>query len=69
MTESRVHKSKNTQTIRLPQAMAFPDHVTHVTIVRRGKARLITPASGTWEDFFASSPIDDDFLQSRKQPK
>jgi virulence-associated protein VagC len=47
--------------------VAFPDHVTHVTITRRGNARIITPVASTWEDFFASPPIDDDFLSDRKR--
>jgi antitoxin VapB len=68
MTRLRIRKSKNAQTIGLPKGVAFPDHVTHVTITRRGNARIITPVGGTWEDFFASPPIDDDFLSDRKQP-
>jgi antitoxin VapB len=68
MTQSRIHKSKNMQTLRLPKGVAFPDHVTHVTITRRGNARIITPVGDTWEDFFASPPIDSDFLKGGKRP-
>jgi antitoxin VapB len=68
MTQSTVFKSNKTQAVRLPKAVALPDHVTRVNIIRKGNARLIVPAGGTWADFFASPPIDDDFLKSRKQP-
>jgi antitoxin VapB len=68
MTQSRIFTTNKTQAVRLPKAVAFPDHVTHVTISRKGNTCIITPAGGTWEDFFASPPIDEDFLSDRKQP-
>jgi antitoxin VapB len=68
MTQSRIFKSGKMQAVRLPKAVAFPEQVTRVKIIRRGNTRVITPAGGTWEDFFASPPIDKDFLSDRRQP-
>lgn len=69
MAQSTVFKSNKTQAVRLPKAVALPDHVTRVNILAKGNSRIILPAGGTWQDFFASPPIDDDFLNDRKQPK
>ena len=68
MTQSNVFKSNKTQAIRLSKAVALPDHVKRVNIIRKGNARLIVPAGKSWEDFFAGPRIDDDFLDDRKQP-
>jgi antitoxin VapB len=68
MTHSTVFKSNKTQAVRLPKAVALPDHVTRVNIIRQGNKRLIVPAGGTWADFFAGPRLDDDFLNDRNQP-
>jgi antitoxin VapB len=68
MTHSTVFKSNKTQAVRLPKAVALPDHVTRVNIIRQGNKRLIVPAGGTWADFFAGPRLDDDFLSDRNQP-
>ena len=68
MTQSNVFKSNKTQAIRLSKAVALPDHVKRVNIIRKGNARLIVPAGKSWEDFFAGPRIDADFLADRNQP-
>jgi antitoxin VapB len=68
MTHSTVFKSNKTQAVRLPKAVALPDHVTRVNIIRQGNKRLIVPAGGTWADFFSGPRLDDDFLNDRNQP-
>ncbi|MCA3554529.1 type II toxin-antitoxin system VapB family antitoxin [Aestuariivirga sp.] len=68
MNKSTVFKSNKTQAVRLPKAVALPDHVKKVEIIANGSARLILPAGGTWADFFAGPRLDDDFLGDRKQP-
>lgn len=68
MTQSTVFKSNKTQAVRLPKAVALPDHVKTVEIIKQGNARLILPAGGSWQAFFDGPRLDDDFLSDRKQP-
>jgi antitoxin VapB len=68
MTSSTVFRTNKTQAIRLPKAVALPDHVKKVDIIKRGNARIITPAGGSWEEFMALPGIEDDFMSDRKQP-
>jgi antitoxin VapB len=68
MSTSTVFKSNKTQAVRLPKAVALPEHVKKVAIITQGSARLILPAGGTWADFFAGPRLDDNFLSERNQP-
>ena len=68
MTKSSVFKSNKSQAVRLPKAVALPDHVKKVEIIAQGTARVIVPAGGTWADFFDGPRIDEDFLSAREQP-
>jgi antitoxin VapB len=68
MTRSTVFKSNKTQAVRLPKAVAFPDHVKKVEITPHGNGLLITPIGGSWEDFMKGPRMDDDFLSDRNQP-
>jgi antitoxin VapB len=68
MSRSTVFKSNKTQAVRLPKAVALPEHVKKVEIIAKGSARVILPAGGTWADFFAGPRLDDDFLSERNQP-
>ena len=65
MTHTTVFKSNRTQAVRLPRDVAFPEHVREVTILRDGARRIIAPADGSWDDFFAQPGID---LDDREQP-
>ena len=68
MTQSSVFKSNKSQAVRLPKAVAFPDHVKRVDIIRQGSGRLIVPAGESWDAFFAGPRLDEDFLSPRNQP-
>ncbi|NJM29048.1 MAG: antitoxin [Rhizobiales bacterium] len=68
MTQSSVFRTNKTQAIRLPKAVALPEHVKRVDIIKQGTARLIVPADKSWEAFFAGPRLDADFLKDRKQP-
>lgn len=68
MTQSSVFKSNKTQAVRLPKAVALPEHVTKVEVIRQGTARLLVPAGEGWAQFFSTPGIDADFLVDRKQP-
>jgi len=65
MVETTLFKSNKSQAVRLPKAVAFPEGVREVTIIRDGKRRIIAPADSSWDDFFAAPGIDIDL---RDQP-
>ena len=67
MTQSVIFKSGKCQAVRLPKAMAFPEHVKKVDIIIQGNARLIVPAGGSWATFFDNLRLDEDFLEDRQQ--
>ncbi|HEX4156853.1 MAG TPA: type II toxin-antitoxin system VapB family antitoxin [Rhizomicrobium sp.] len=69
MTRSTVFKSNRSQAVRLPKAVAFPDDVHQVEIVKIGRSRLVSPAGQRWDDLFQQGPrASDDFLRDRNQP-
>ncbi len=68
MTQSTVFKTNKTQAVRLPKALAFPDHVKKVKITPHGKGLLIEPVKETWEDFLMSPGIGDDFERLPQPP-
>jgi antitoxin VapB len=61
MTQSTVFKNNKTQAVRLPKALAFPDHVKKVNIVAQGESLVITPITTSWEEFMMGPRLDDDF--------
>lgn len=65
MVGTTLFRSNKTQAVRLPKAVAFPDDVREVTIIRDGNRRIIAPAESSWDAFFASPGID---LEPRIQP-
>ena len=68
MVQTTVFKSNKTQAVRLPKAVALPEHVKRVDIVKLGTGRLITPAGEGWDGFFAGPRLDADFLNGRAHP-
>jgi len=69
VASSTVFTSNRSQAVRLPKAVAFPDDVHQVDILRIGRSRLIVPRGARWDDFFAEeSRLSDDFLAQREQP-
>jgi antitoxin VapB len=68
MTQTSVFKSNKTQAIRLAKAVAFPEHVKEVEVIKVGSARLVTPVGGSWDAFFNGPQASDDFLTARAQP-
>jgi antitoxin VapB len=66
---STVFVSNRSQAVRLPKAVAFPEGVHQVEIIRLGNSRLITPVGQRWSEFFESGPrVSDDFMSERDQP-
>jgi antitoxin VapB len=68
MSQSTVFKTNKTQAIRLPKAVAFPDHIKKVEITPHGRGLLITPIGGSWEEFMSSPGIGDDFTVDPQPP-
>ena len=68
MARSTVFTSNRSQAVRLPKAVAFPDDVHEVDIVKIGSGRLITPQGRRWDDLFEHGPrSSEDFMQERVQ--
>ena len=66
MTGSRVFTSNRGQTVRLPKAVAFPEDVHEVDILKIGHSRVIVPKGKRWDDLFQRSPrASEDFLVER----
>jgi antitoxin VapB len=69
MTTSTVFTSNRSQAVRLPKAVAFPDDVHHVDILKVGRSRIIVPRGRRWDDLFQSGPrASEDFMTEREQP-
>jgi antitoxin VapB len=69
MARSTVFISNRSQAVRLPKAVAFPEGVHQVEIIRLGNSRLITPIGRRWDEFFVDGPrVSDDFMSERDQP-
>lgn len=68
MERGGVFKSNTTQAVRLPKAVALPESVKQVDIVPIGRSRLISPAGESWDSWFSSEGVSDDFMPSRDQP-
>lgn len=69
MTNSTVFISNRSQAVRLPKAVAFPEGVHQVDILKIGASRVIVPRGRRWDDLFLHGPrVSDDFMNEREQP-
>jgi antitoxin VapB len=68
MTKSTVFYNNKTQAVRLPKAVALPERVRRVDIIKQGHGRLIVPEGNMWDAFFDAVPVFDDFMSERNQP-
>ena len=69
MTSSTVFTSNRSQAVRLPKAVAFPEHVHQVDILKIGRSRVIVPQGKRWDDLFeAGLRLSEDFIVERQQP-
>jgi antitoxin VapB len=69
MTETKLFISNRSQAVRLPKAVAFPDGVKEVEILKLGRGRLVVPKGERWDDLFRRGPsATEDFLSERVQP-
>ena len=64
-----VFVTNRSQAVRLPKAVAFPDGVHQVEIIKLGHSRLVTPIGRRWDEFFVNGPrASEDFMSEREQP-
>jgi antitoxin VapB len=69
MARSTVFVTNRSQAVRLPKAVAFPDGVHQVEIIKLGQSRLVTPLGRRWDEFFVNGPrASEDFMSEREQP-
>jgi antitoxin VapB len=69
MVRSTVFKTNRSQAVRLPKAVAFPEGVHQVEIIKLGRSRLVTPVGQRWDEFFVNgSRASEDFMSEREQP-
>jgi antitoxin VapB len=69
MARSTVFRTNKTQAVRLPKAVAFPEGVHHVEIVKLGHSRLVSSVGQRWDEFFVNGPrASEDFMSEREQP-
>jgi antitoxin VapB len=51
------------------KAVAFPEGVHQIDIIKIGRSRLVCPVGKRWDDLFANGPrASDDFMREREQP-
>jgi antitoxin VapB len=69
MTHSTVITRNRSQVVRLPKAVAFPEGVHQVDILKIGRNRVIVPQGERWDDLFQNGPrASKDFMAETKQP-
>ncbi len=66
--KTTLFKSNQSQAVRLPKAVSFPDDVREVEIVVVGESRIISPVGHRWDAYFSrGTKVSDDFLEDRDQ--
>lgn len=66
--QTKLFKSNKSQAVRLPKAIAFPESVVKVEIIKLGTKRIIVPAGKSWDDWFDATGVSSDFMVDRLQP-
>jgi antitoxin VapB len=66
MARSTVFISNRSQAVRLPKAVAFPEDVHQVDVLKIGRSRVIVPQGKRWEDLFQNGPhASEDFMRAQ----
>ncbi|MEW9824748.1 MAG: type II toxin-antitoxin system VapB family antitoxin [Candidatus Symbiodolus clandestinus] len=68
MEQTTLFKHNQSQAVRLPKVVAFPDNVKQVDIIALGCVWIVSPVGETWDSWFANEAVDADFMVSREQP-
>jgi antitoxin VapB len=67
--KTKIFKSNRSQAVRLPKEMAFPESAKNVEIIAIGNRRMIIPANESWDEWFNSPRVSEDFMSERIQPE
>lgn len=62
-------KNNQSQAVRLPKQAAFPESVKQVEVVVQGNARVLLPAENSWDSWFETARMPEDFMAEREQPQ
>ncbi len=70
MARATLFRSNRSQAVRLPKAVAFPEEVREVEILKIGESRILNPIGRRLDDFFGKdgSRVSDDFMIERDDP-
>lgn len=69
MTIASIFKTNQTQAVRLPKAVAFPETVKQVEVKVVGNMRILSPVGSGWDEWFENGlRVSDDFMNERNQP-
>lgn len=68
MTVANIFITNQTQAVRLPKAVAFPDDVKQVEVRVVGNTRILSPVGSAWDYFFDHVEVPTDFMNEREQP-
>jgi antitoxin VapB len=69
MARSTVFTNNRSQAVWLPKAVAFPEGVHEVEVIKVGNSRVIAPLGRLWDDFFLRRPqVSHDFITERVDP-
>ena len=68
IAHTKIFMSNKSQAVRLPKSVELPVSLRKVDIVAIGLKRIITPAGKSWDEWFDSPGISEDFMPSREQP-
>lgn len=65
MAIASVFINNRSQAVRLPAELRLPDSVKKVNVRAVGNDRIISPVDQTWDSFFNSPGVTEDFLIAR----
>ena len=68
IAHTKIFMSNKSQAVRLPKSVEFPESLREVDIVAIGLKRIITPTGKSWDEWFDSPGVSEDFMPSREQP-
>lgn len=68
MIVASIFKTNQSQAVRLPKAVAFPETVKQVDVKVVGNTRILSPVGSTWDYFFDNIEVPEDFMNERNQP-
>ncbi|SDI75671.1 antitoxin VapB [Arthrobacter subterraneus] len=68
MATTRVFRNNQSQAVRIPKALEWPEGVREVEVIADGDARIVSPVDLVWDTWFAGPPVDETFAD-REQPE